>query len=108
MQKTIRPQQTEGPTLRKKTGCGYLYMIDRTNSKYPEFFLKLGKTGGCPAAFLQAVAKICSLGLRRKLEKGDIIRMLNEIGCPNPIWDGPVQILSCPDAISKMLEDGDK
>lgn len=105
MLKMCRPQQQEGPTIRKKTGCGYLYLIDRTDSEYPEFFLKLGKTGGCPAAFLQALAKISSLGLRRKLEKEDVIRMLKEIGCPQPMWNGSVQILSCPDAIAKMLED---
>ena len=108
MQKMDRPTQQIGDTVRKKTGCGYLYLIDRTNSEYPEFFLKLGKTGGCPAAFLQSLAKISSLGLRRKLEKEDIIRMLKEISCPQPMWDGPVQVLSCPDAVSKMLGDGNK
>ena len=99
-----RPTQQEGPTVRKKTGCGYLYLTDNTGAEYPEFFLRLGKTGGCPAAFLQAIAKIASLGLRRKLEKEDIVRMLADIGCPNPMWDGPVQVMSCPDAVAKMLE----
>jgi ribonucleoside-diphosphate reductase alpha chain len=101
-----RPQQQSGETPRKKTGCGYLYLIDCTNTKYPEVFLKLGKTGGCAAAFLQALAKVISLGLRRRLEKEDVIHMLEGIGCPLPTWDGSVQILSCPDAVAKMLENG--
>jgi len=100
-----RPQQQDGSTPRRKTGCGYLYLTDCTNAEYPEIFLRLGKTGGCPAAFLQAIAKLASLGLRRKLEKEDIVRMLRDIQCPQPMWDGPVQVLSCPDAVAKMLDD---
>jgi hypothetical protein len=100
-----RPVQQKGDTPRIKTGCGYLYLTDCSNTEYPEIFLRLGKTGGCPAAFLQALAKVISLGLRRKLEKEDVVRMLSEIGCPNPMWDGPVQVLSCPDAIAHMLRE---
>jgi ribonucleoside-diphosphate reductase alpha chain len=101
----IRPVQQKGDTSRIKTGCGYLYLIDCSNTEYPEIFLRLGKTGGCAAAFLQALAKVISLGLRRKLEKEDIVRMLAEIGCPNPMWDGPVQVMSCPDAIAHILKE---
>ena len=104
MTEQVRPTQQHGDTPRKKTGCGYLYLTDHADSDYPEVLLKLGKTGGCAAAFLQALAKVISLGLRRKLEKEDVIRMLRGIGCPQPIWDGPVQVLSCPDAIAQMLE----
>jgi hypothetical protein len=35
-----------------------------------------------------------------------VIHMLEGIGCPLPTWDGSVQILSCPDAVAKMLENG--
>jgi len=99
----IRPTQQKGDTIRKKTGCGYLYLIDCTNAEYPEFFLRLGKTGGCPAAFLSALAKVSSLALRAGVKKEDLIRIWKDIRCPNPMWDGPVQILSCPDAVSKAL-----
>jgi ribonucleoside-diphosphate reductase alpha chain len=101
---SLRPVQQHGDTPRKKTGCGWLYITDCTTAEYKEVFLRLGKTGGCPAAFLQALAKIISLGLRRKLEKEDVVRMLAGISCPNPMWDGPVQILSCPDAVAKALK----
>jgi len=100
-----RPPVQSGPTVRKKTGCGWLYVTDCTGAEYPEIFLRLGKTGGCAAAFLQALAKITSLGMRRKLEKEDVVRMLEGIGCPQPMWDGPVQVMSCPDAVAKVLRE---
>ena len=100
----VRPTQQKGDTPRTKTGCGYLYLIDCTDAEYPEFFLRLGKTGGCPAAFLSALAKVSSLALRAGVKKEDLIRIWKDIRCPNPMWDGPVQVLSCPDAVSKMLE----
>jgi len=103
-----RPQQQEGTTSRRKTGCGYLYLTDCTEAEYKEVFLRLGKTGGCPAAFLQALAKVISLGLRRKLEVEDVIRMLTDISCPIPMWNGAVQIMSCPDAVAKMLAEDEK
>lgn len=101
-----RPIQQAGETPRKKTGCGYLYLTDCTDADYPEFFLRLGKTGGCPAAFLQALAKVSSLALRAGVKKEELVRIWKGTNCPNPMWDGPVQILSCPDAVAQMLEDG--
>ncbi|RPI49299.1 MAG: TSCPD domain-containing protein [Deltaproteobacteria bacterium] len=101
----VRPQQQEGPTDRKKTGCGYLYLTNNIDTEYPEFFLRLGKQGGCPAAFLSALAKVSSLALRAGVKKEDLIRIWKDIRCPNPMWDGPVQILSCPDAVSKALSE---
>ena len=98
-----RPQQQIGDTLRKKTGCGYLYLTDCIDAEYPEIFLRLGKTGGCAAAYLSALAKVSSLALRAGVERADLIRIWQDIRCPNPMWDGPVQIMSCPDAVAKML-----
>lgn len=103
MTEQVRPPQQKGDTVRRKTGCGYLYLTDHTDAEYPELFLRLGKTGGCAAAFLQALAKISSLGLRRQLTVEDVVRMFSEIKCPLPVWDGSTQVLSCPDAIAKML-----
>jgi len=102
-----RPQQQTGDTPRKKTGCGYLYLTDLSHTEYPEIFIRLGKTGGCPAAFLSALAKVSSLALRAGVKKEDLVRIWKDIRCPNPMWDGPVHVLSCPDAIAKMLEDSD-
>jgi ribonucleoside-diphosphate reductase alpha chain len=94
-----------GETPRIKTGCGFLYITDNTTSEYQEVFFKLGKTGGCAAALLQALAVVTSLALRAGVPKKKIMDKWKGIGCPNPMWDGPVQILSCPDAIAQALQD---
>ncbi len=101
----IRPVQTKGPTICKKIGCGKIYVTDCSEGEYKEvFFRPPGKAGGCPAAMLQALAKVASLALRAGVTKDELIRIWKNIGCPHPIWDGPVQMLSCPDAIAKALE----
>ena len=104
VEKKSRPDQQAGATPKRKTGCGNLFLTDCSQSDYPEIFLKLGKTGGCPAAFLQALAKVSSLALRAGVTRTELIRVWKGIGCPNPAWDGPVQVLSCPDAVAQMLE----
>lgn len=94
----------EGETPRAKTGCGFLYLTDNTKDEYKEVFLKLGKPGGCPRAFLQALGMAISLGLRAGVPKEDFIKAFKDIQCPSPMWDGGKQNLSCPDAIAKMLD----
>lgn len=98
-----RPEEVESITPRAKTGCGYLYLTVSTNADYEEVFLKLGKTGGCPAAFLQALAMVTSVAMRAGVPREKIVKILSGISCPNPCWDGSVHNLSCPDAVSKML-----
>jgi hypothetical protein len=93
-----------GETPRIKTGCGFLYVTDNTTSEYKEVVFKLGKTGGCAAALLQALAVVTSLALRAGVSKEKIMDKWKGIGCPSPIWDGGVQILSCPDAIAQVLQ----
>ena len=98
-----RPDQNEGETTRIKTGCGWLYITDCTESEYKEVFIRLGKTGGCAAAFLQALAISVSLGLRAGVPKERFIDLFKDIRCPTPCWYKGEQVLSCPDGIAKML-----
>lgn len=93
-----------GTTPRTKTGCGYLYLINNTKDDYKEVFFKLGKPGGCPQCFLQALGMVASLALRGQVTKEELIKAWKDIQCPNPMWDGTIHNLSCPDAIAKMLE----
>lgn len=99
-----RPPMVRGYTLCKKTGCGKLYVTDNTEGEFKEVFLRLGKPGGCAAAFLQALARVSSFALRAGVPKERIVQACKGIGCPSPMWDGSVQHLSCPDAIAKALE----
>lgn len=95
----------EGETIRTKVGCGYIYMTNNLKDEYPEVFLRLGKPGGCPRAFLQALGMAISLGSRAGVTKEDFIKAFKDISCPSPMWDGPKHNLSCLDAIAKMLEE---
>lgn len=101
----IRPDRPIlGNTPRTKTGCGWLYIIDNTEDEYQEVFFRLGKPGGCPQCFLQALGMIVSLALRGPVTKADVVKAFKDIQCPNPMWSGRQHNLSCPDAIAKVLE----
>lgn len=104
-EKMSRPDRPiEGRTPRTKTGCGYLYVTDNTSDEYKELFFRLGKPGGCPAVFLQALAIVTSLAIRAGVPKEKIVAGWKDICCPNPCWDGPKHNKSCPDAIARLLE----
>lgn len=105
-----RPKRPiEGETPRTKVGCGFLYLTHSTkDEEYKEVFFKLGKPGGCPAAFLQALGMVTSLALRAGVTKEKIIHQWKEIRCPSPMWDGRKQNLSCPDALARMLEEAEQ
>jgi ribonucleoside-diphosphate reductase alpha chain len=97
-------------TVKKKTGCGSMYVTSSINPDYPELFLRHGKTGGCTECWCQAMGRVISFALRfegmtlgERREK--IVKALREIRCPSPMFDGPIQHLSCPDAIAVALTD---
>jgi len=98
-----RPTNNPGETHRIKVGCGWLY-ITICDSEYKEVFLKLGKTGGCPAAFLQAVGMLFSKAWRAGVSLESMVKNLRSIGCPYPSWHEGVQILSCVDGIAHVLK----
>lgn len=99
-----RPQTLKGTTHRIKTGCGYLYITDNTDSDCAEIILRLGKPGCCPRAFLQAIAMTASVALRYGMPKEKLISQWKGIQCPSPMWSEGRQVLSCPDAVAQVLE----
>ncbi|MBN1389510.1 MAG: vitamin B12-dependent ribonucleotide reductase [Candidatus Thermoplasmatota archaeon] len=104
-----RPKLIHGITGRLDTGCGALYVtINRDRFGAFELFANLGKTGGCAAAQIEALARLASLAMRSGIDPYQIVKQLKGIRCPNPKM-GPVgmseeQVLSCPDGIGKALE----
>ena len=101
-----RPVVTTGTTSKVTTGCGNLYVtinVDDNNMPF-EVFVQMGKSGGCAASQLEAVARLVSLALRSGVENKKIIDQLKGIRCPSPSWGKSGRIFSCADAVARVLE----
>lgn len=108
MRKIPRPFITRGPTVRKKTNCGSLYITlnrDNTHGTF-EVFAHLGKQGSCQAASNEALTRMISLSLRYSVPVEEIITQLRGIKCPHGIsFPKEEATASCPDAIARVLEE---
>ncbi|GIS64841.1 MAG: hypothetical protein CM1200mP3_10890 [Chloroflexota bacterium] len=60
-------------------------------------FATLGKSGSTDQAYLEAIARLASLGLRSGIEPGQIIDQLKGI-TSDPAWDGGTLVRSPADA----------
>ncbi len=103
-----RPDITTGKTERVRTGCGSLYVT--VNEDYRgvcEVFCTMGRSGGCTASQSEAVSRLVSLGLRSGIPVAEIVEQLKGIRCPNPMWNKGRLVMSCSDAIAKVLSGWD-
>ncbi|MFH1406563.1 MAG: vitamin B12-dependent ribonucleotide reductase [Candidatus Omnitrophota bacterium] len=101
-----RPLVTTGTTTKINTGCGNLYVtvnVDDNGMPF-EIFTQMGKSGGCAASQLEAVARLVSLALRCGIEVRPLIDQLAGIRCPTPAWEKGGRVFSCADAIAKVIE----
>jgi ribonucleoside-diphosphate reductase alpha chain len=99
-----RPERTTGVTELITTGCGKLYVtVNQDNLGFCEVFAQMGKTGGCASSQIESTGRLISLALRSGVKIDAIIKQITGIRCPSPNWTNGSQVLSCPDAIAKVL-----
>jgi len=101
-----RPERTYGVTQRMNTGCGKLYVTLNSDEFGPcEVFAQMGKAGGCANSQIEATGRLISLALRSGVKPESILRQLLGIRCPSPVWQDGEMVLSCSDAMARVLND---
>jgi len=99
-----RPERTNGVTELITTGCGKLYVtVNQDQLGFCEVFAQMGKTGGCASSQIESTGRLISLALRSGVKIDAIIKQITGIRCPSSNWQNGKQVLSCPDAIAKVL-----
>ncbi len=98
---TKRPTLLRGITYKEKTGCGNIYVtVNMDDGKPQEVFLHIAKSGGCVAAFSEALGRVTSAALRAGVDGWSLVKQLEYIRCPRPVIGGAV---SCPDAVARAI-----
>ncbi|HEX3029520.1 MAG TPA: vitamin B12-dependent ribonucleotide reductase, partial [Clostridia bacterium] len=99
-----RPDITTGFTEKVKIGCGNLYItVNYDEHGICEVFTNTGRAGGCPSQS-EATARLVSIALRSGIDAKSIVGQLKGIRCPSTIRQKGLKVMSCPDAIGRLIE----
>ncbi|WP_371373391.1 vitamin B12-dependent ribonucleotide reductase [Sporomusa aerivorans] len=99
-----RPEITTGFTEKVKIGCGTIFItVNYDQHGICEVFTNTGRAGGCPSQS-EATARLVSIALRAGIDANSIIDQLKGIRCHSTIRQKDLKVLSCPDAIGKVIE----
>ncbi len=99
-----RPEITHGLTQKIKIGCGNLYItVNYDSNGICEVFTNVGRAGGCPSQS-EATSRLVSMALRSGVDVSSIIEQLRGIRCHSTLRQKGLKVLSCPDAIGRVLE----
>jgi ribonucleoside-diphosphate reductase alpha chain len=108
----VRPTKLKSETIKVETGNGKLYAtIGEHKGNVVEVLLSLGKGGKDMYAMSEALGRSISVGLQHGAPLQAYIKQLRNINSDKPVWTRldeedkrPIQILSVPDALAKVLE----
>jgi ribonucleoside-diphosphate reductase alpha chain len=77
--------------------------VNRDDYGICEVFAQMGKAGGCAYSQIEATSRLISLALRSGVKVESIIKQLMGIRCPSPVWQNGAMVVSCSDAIAKVV-----
>lgn len=99
-----RPDITTGFTEKVKTGCGNLYItVNYDKNGICEVFTNTGRAGGCPSQS-EATSRLVSIAMRSGIDAKSIVEQLKGIRCSSTIRQKGLKVMSCPDAIGRLVE----
>lgn len=106
MERISRPKIVGSVNVKVVTACGNMYIqMGWWQGGLHEVFATLGRGGGCAMGYGEALTRSITAGLRYGVPVSEYARQLRGVRCPSPMmFPKEDAVLSCPDAIGKVLE----